>query len=437
MRKVIPLFKTVIIAFIFLFVIGIPNCQAETTAVFHIGQAQYTAGSKTVIMDTAPYIKDSRTFLPLRYAANAVGVSDENILWDAILRQVTIYKDNRTIKLSVGSRELVVDGAGFEMDTEPEIVKDRLMLPVYWLARALDVDIQWDSATQSVIITCPSKGEVGKQNVDAVAREYTWHDPSGRKQTIKVSIPQELYQYYSKQPRIHEQILDDFNNQIQKLIQDTERLKRQFEQASQELKITPADSYAEAWRKYLEYLEMYQEVNQKLYEIQQKYYALLKLYKQANYREMLDGYVPYATEEANYKLVRQIAQALSDKLQAKDKARIEFVAGLVQEAIPYVSEEGEYPKYPVETLIEGGDCEDKSILLASLLRAMGYRSALLLFRGNPGHMAVGVECSDGWGSYYLKDGVKYFYLESTNSGWKVGQIPPDVKNVGAVVYPLP
>lgn len=114
---------------VFLLVIGIPSCRAESTAVFHIGQAQYTVGTETLTMDTAPYIKDDRTFLPLRYAANAVGVPDGNILWDAILKKVTIFKDDRTIELWVGSRILVINGNVFEMDTEPEIVKDRLMLP--------------------------------------------------------------------------------------------------------------------------------------------------------------------------------------------------------------------------------------------------------------------------------------------------------------------
>jgi len=47
-------------------------------------------------------------------------------------------------------------------------------------------------------------------------------------------------------------------------------------------------------------------------------------------------------------------------------------------------------KYPVETPVERGDCEDKSILLAAILRALGYRTALLVFPDDPGHMAVGV-----------------------------------------------
>ena len=46
------------------------------TAVFTIGQTSYTLNGQSVTMDVAPYIKDSRTFLPLRYVADALGVPD-------------------------------------------------------------------------------------------------------------------------------------------------------------------------------------------------------------------------------------------------------------------------------------------------------------------------------------------------------------------------
>ena len=48
--------------------------------------------------------------------------------------------------------------------------------------------------------------------------------------------------------------------------------------------------------------------------------------------------------------------------------------------IPYKSEIGEYAKYPVETIIDNcGDCEDKSILCASILSLKGYNVSLVRF----------------------------------------------------------
>lgn len=142
------------------------------------------------------------------------------------------------------------------------------------------------------------------------------------------------------------------------------------------------------------------------------------------------------TEEQNSKLAALLARELAAMAPEEKEARLEFVASFVQGALPYVSEEGEYPKYPAETLVEGGDCEDKSILLAALLRALGYKVALLVFDGDPGHMAVGVDCPGCRGAYYLHDGVKYFYLETTQPGWAPGEVPPEFVGARARLYPV-
>jgi hypothetical protein len=85
----------------------------------------------------------------------------------------------------------------------------------------------------------------------------------------------------------------------------------------------------------------------------------------------------------------------------------------------------EYWRYSVETLYdETGDCEDKSILFASVTEAMGFDSVLLLM---PGHMAGGIALDGGEGTYVDGDGVRYFYCEATGEGWLVGELPPDME----------
>lgn len=112
----------------------------------------------------------------------------------------------------------------------------------------------------------------------------------------------------------------------------------------------------------------------------------------------------------------------------------ELAASFVQ-SLPYVLDDvstpyDEYPRYPIETLVDnGGDCEDTAILLASLLHGMGYSVVLLLYPetpGVPGHLAVGVSGGGrGSGTYYEYQGAKYYYLETTGSGWGIGDIPDD------------
>ena len=96
----------------------------------------------------------------------------------------------------------------------------------------------------------------------------------------------------------------------------------------------------------------------------------------------------------------------------------------------------EYWKFPLETLYDhGGDCEDTSILLASLAEAMGYDASLLLF---PGHMAAGIHIDGDYpdlnGFYLRSDPDKiYYYCETTSTGFTVGQIPSSVDTENTIM----
>ncbi|WNY28074.1 hypothetical protein MmiEs2_02540 [Methanimicrococcus stummii] len=110
------------------------------------------------------------------------------------------------------------------------------------------------------------------------------------------------------------------------------------------------------------------------------------------------------------------------------------------QAMPYTSDSvttgyDEYPRYPIETLVDGGgDCEDSAILAAALLLEMNYGVVLIEL---PGHMALGVKGSENIsGTYYTHNGDRYFYVETTASGYKLGEIPAEFKNASAKLYTM-
>jgi len=104
-------------------------------------------------MDVAPYIKDGRTYLPVRYVADALGVTEDNILWDPVTRSVTIFKGDRIAQMTIDSTTLLVNGVEINMDVAPEITNGRTMLPVRWMTQALGAGIAWDAETQTVTVT--------------------------------------------------------------------------------------------------------------------------------------------------------------------------------------------------------------------------------------------------------------------------------------------
>ena len=131
--------------------------ETRATTTFTIGSTTYTVVEAAVAvektMDVAPYIKDGRTYLPVRFVADALGVTEDNIIWDPVNATVTIFKGDRIAQMTIGSNILLVNGVQLTMDAAPEIVSGRTMLPVRWMAQALGATIEWDPETQQVTVT--------------------------------------------------------------------------------------------------------------------------------------------------------------------------------------------------------------------------------------------------------------------------------------------
>jgi len=163
------------------------------------------------------------------------------------------------------------------------------------------------------------------------------------------------------------------------------------------------------------------------------YYSAKARYTQGDYI----GYVlhPYDDEYVRV-LAREFEVFRIDEGLTEGEV-MELAISFIQ-SLDYVTDQssggiGDYPNFPLETLVDGeGDCEDTSILLASLLESMGYRVSLLLL---PGHMAVGLAV-DTTGAHWDEEGVAYYYLETTANGWEAGQVPPGFSVEGLEVFPV-
>ena len=159
------------------------------------------------------------------------------------------------------------------------------------------------------------------------------------------------------------------------------------------------------------------------------------------YYEVKD-YVKYANDPNNEALAAQIAdclQEIGDSLSYSDAEVAREAVNFVQSVIEYKYDiestgEDEYPKYPIETIYERqGDCEDSSILLAAILKELGYEVALMHL---PQHVAVAVKTTDDYnaGSYYELNGHRYLFIECTAKGWNIGDIPENYREKSAKFY---
>ena len=160
-------------------------------------------------------------------------------------------------------------------------------------------------------------------------------------------------------------------------------------------------------------------------------------------------YSRYVTDPKDDEYLDMLSAKLTDaKVKSGWSGKVDFVLSFVQ-SLRYEPDNltgyDEYPRYPLETLAEGGgDCEDTSILFAAIIRQMGYGAALLRF-DSAHHMAAAVsirrDVVENWNTeypltYFEKDGRLYAYCETTGTGWRIGEEPTWVGRSEAVVIPV-
>lgn len=128
--------------------------------VFTIGSHIYTRTdvNKNITIynptDAKPYIKNSRTMLPLRYVGYAISA---DVKWDGSTRTAYFTRDGVTAAIQIdGNKIIMSDGNVYEMDAKPDNINGRIFVSITNVAKAFglthgdtlddkDQDIEWDA----------------------------------------------------------------------------------------------------------------------------------------------------------------------------------------------------------------------------------------------------------------------------------------------------
>ena len=152
-------------------------------------------------------------------------------------------------------------------------------------------------------------------------------------------------------------------------------------------------------------------------------------------------YQRYALSDYDREVVRNFAAAFKEHGRrykyTDDQIAINIITFVY--TLPYTSDLEttgftEYPRYPVETLIEGGDCEDRAILISALLYELGIENIIIRLED---HAAVGLKDNGNYtGKYYDYNGTRYYYAEVFGTSATVGIIPPNIDPTLIDLYPV-
>ncbi|MGI5882945.1 MAG: fibronectin type III domain-containing protein [Dethiobacteria bacterium] len=136
----------------------VTRAEDKKNIVLNIGKTDYYVNNQRKTMDAAPIISEDRTFLPIRYVAEAIGAVVD---WDASLKKTTITLNGKAMELLIGSNSARVDGKVKTIDPDNPNVKPimvppgRTMLPLRFVSENLGCKVDWDSASQQITISYP------------------------------------------------------------------------------------------------------------------------------------------------------------------------------------------------------------------------------------------------------------------------------------------
>ncbi len=156
-----------------------------------------------------------------------------------------------------------------------------------------------------------------------------------------------------------------------------------------------------------------------------------------NINRVYNDFTYYLNESASYPVIEKFAnefKIIAKKNNFSDWQTVECIIAFIQDMNYKNDGTYEYPRYPIETLVEkGGDCEDSAILLEAILRELGFDCVLV---SPDKHMGVGIALKyEIQGNAFEHKNKYYYYIETTSAGWGIGDYPEHLSAAVAIYDP--
>ena len=98
---------------------------------------------RQISFDVQPCIIADRTFIPIRLFSNALGISDDNIIYGNGDRSVSIRRGSDSILLYADKLRAYVNGADAEIEAPPVITDGRTLVPVRFICESFGLNVDY------------------------------------------------------------------------------------------------------------------------------------------------------------------------------------------------------------------------------------------------------------------------------------------------------
>lgn len=106
--------------------------------------------NQKIDFDVAPQLINNRTMVPVRAIFEALGATVE---WNEATQTVSSTRGDIKINLTIGAPMMFVNGLSVNLDSPACVLNNRTLVPVRAISEAFGVNVDWDSNSNSVLIT--------------------------------------------------------------------------------------------------------------------------------------------------------------------------------------------------------------------------------------------------------------------------------------------
>jgi len=99
--------------------------------------------------NTAPVVTAGRTMVPIRAVVEAMGGT---ATWNGADRRADLRSHGNHVQMWLGLRDVRVNGSPNEMDVVPQMVNNRTLIPLRFVAEFLGQQVEWIGSQQMVVI---------------------------------------------------------------------------------------------------------------------------------------------------------------------------------------------------------------------------------------------------------------------------------------------
>ncbi|WP_458411710.1 stalk domain-containing protein [Schinkia sp. CFF1] len=114
-----------------------------------------------VAFDQNPVIHGDITLVPLRGVFEKIGAKVD---WNTKTQTVKVIKEDKTITLKKGSKDAFINNNLQKLDTDPQLLNNRIMVPLRFISETLNAKVDWNGSTRTITITQQANTQQTSQN---------------------------------------------------------------------------------------------------------------------------------------------------------------------------------------------------------------------------------------------------------------------------------